>query len=245
MIGAALPWKNDDPISTTAFGLMNKEIERVDSSFRSMFSVQASLVTWPIFQYGTEVLKKRVLDKLISGEFVGCFGLTEPDHGSDPGAMATTATKDGDHWVLNGSKTWITSSPIADIFLIWAKDTASGKLMGFVAEKDFAGIEAPKIKGKMSLRSSVTGQIFLNDVRIPEDNVLTKRGFGAAFSCLNKARLGISWGVLGAAEDCFFRAREYQLNRKQFDCPLAGFQLPQKKFADMQTEITLGQLAVL
>lgn len=146
---------------------------------------------------------------------------------------------------MNGSKTWITSSPIADVFLIWAKDTETGKLMGFVAERDFNGLEAPKIDGKMSLRSSVTGQIFMNDVRIPEENVLTKTGFGAAFSCLNKARLGISWGVIGAAEDCFFRAREYQLNRKQFDCPLAGFQLPQKKFADMQTEIALAQLAVL
>ena len=243
-LGCMTDFGGNEKISLTAYGLINREVERVDSSFRSMLSVQNSLVIFPISEYGSEAAKRKYLPKLMSGEHIGAFGLTEPDHGSDPGSMKTKAVKRGDKWILNGSKLWITSSPVADTFVVWGKSDA-GQLMGFILERGMKGLETPEIKGKFSLRSSVTGGIMMSDVEVPEANVLQVSGFRGPFSCLNKARFGISWGVLGAAEDCFHRTIEYTKNRKQFDSYLAGFQLVQKKFADMQTDIALGTLAVL
>ena len=243
-LGCMTDFGGNEKISLTAYGLINREVERVDSSFRSMLSVQNSLVIFPISEYGSEAAKKKFLPRLMTGEAIGAFGLTEPDHGSDPGSMKTKATKRGGKWVLNGSKLWITSSPVAHTFVVWGK-SEEGKLMGFILERGMKGLETPEIKGKFSLRSSVTGGIMMSDVEVPEENVLRVEGFKGPFSCLNKARFGISWGVLGAAEDCFHRTVEYTKNRKQFDSYLAGFQLVQKKFADMQTDIALGTQAVL
>lgn len=243
LLGCMTDFGGNEKISYTAYGLVNREIERVDSSFRSMLSVQNSLVIFPISEYGTDKAKEKYLPKLMTGEYIGAFGLTEPDHGSDPGSMATKAVKKGNKYILNGSKTWITSSPVADVFVVWGKSD-QGKLMGFILDRGMKGIETPEIKGKFSLRSSVTGSIMLSDVEVPEENVLQVTGYKGPFSCLNKARYGISWGVLGAAEDCFFRTLDYCQQRKQFDAPLAAFQLVQKKFADMQTDIVLGTMGI-
>ena len=223
-----------------AYGLIAREIERVDSGYRSAISVQNSLVMHPIEAYGSEAQKKKYLPKLATGEMVGCFGLTEPDAGSDPGGMKTRAKRTSSGYVLNGSKMWITNSPIADIAIIWAKLEDEG-IHGFIVERDIKGFSTPKIEGKFSLRASVTGEIVLDDVEVPEDALMPNtRGLAGPFGCLNKARYGIAWGVIGAAEDCWHRARQYTLDRKQFGRPLAATQLVQKKLADMQTEITLG-----
>lgn len=223
-----------------AYGLVAREVERVDSGYRSAMSVQNSLVMHPIEAYGSEAQRKKYLPKLATGELVGCFGLTEPDAGSDPGAMKTRARRSKGGFVLNGSKMWITNSPIADLAVIWAKLEDEG-IHGFLVERGAKGFSTPKIEGKMSLRASVTGEIVLDNVEIPEDNMLPNaRGLSGPFGCLNKARYGIAWGAMGAAEDCWHRARQYALDRKQFGRPLAANQLVQKKLADMQTEITLG-----
>lgn len=223
-----------------AYGLIAREIERVDSGYRSAISVQNSLVMHPIEAYGSEAQKKKYLPKLATGEMVGCFGLTEPDAGSDPGGMKTRAKRTSSGYLLNGSKMWITNSPIADIAIIWAKLEDEG-IHGFIVERDLKGFSTPTIEGKFSLRASVTGEIVLDDVEVPEDALMPNtRGLSGPFGCLNKARYGISWGVIGAAEDCWHRARQYTLDRKQFGRPLAATQLVQKKLADMQTEITLG-----
>jgi glutaryl-CoA dehydrogenase len=223
-----------------AYGLIAREIERVDSGYRSAMSVQNSLVMHPIEAYGSEAQRKKYLPKLATAELVGCFGLTEPDAGSDPGGMKTRAAKVQGGYLLNGSKMWITNSPIADLAVIWAK-TEDNEIRGFVVERGAKGFSTPKIEGKVSLRASVTGEIVLENVEIPEDALLPNaRGLGGPFGCLNKARFGIAWGVMGAAEDCWHRARQYTLDRKQFGRPLAANQLVQKKLADMQTEITLG-----
>jgi len=223
-----------------AYGLIAREIERVDSGYRSAISVQNSLVMHPIEAYGSEAQKKKYLPKLATGEMIGCFGLTEPDAGSDPGGMKTRAKRTSSGYVLNGSKMWITNSPIADIAVIWAKLEDEG-IHGFIVERDTKGFSTPKIEGKFSLRASVTGEIVLDDVEVPEDALMPNtRGLSGPFGCLNKARYGIAWGVIGAAEDCWHRARQYTLDRKQFGRPLAATQLVQKKLADMQTEITLG-----
>lgn len=244
-LGCMTDFGGNEKISYTAYGLINREVERVDSSFRSMLSVQNSLVIFPISEYATEKAKQKYLPKLMTGEFIGAFGLTEPDHGSDPGSMKTRAVKQGDKYILNGSKMWITSSPAAHVFVVWGKEAETGNLMGFILERGMKGLETPEIHGKFSLRSSVTGSIMMSDVEVPAENVLQVKGYKGPFSCLNKARFGISWGVLGAAEDCFHRTLEYTKNRKQFDCVLAGYQLMQKKFADMQTDITLGTMGIL
>lgn len=222
------------------YGLIAREIERVDSGYRSMMSVQSSLVMYPIHAYGTDEQKEKYLPGLASGELIGCFGLTEPNHGSDPGSMACRAKRSGSDYILNGSKTWITNSPIADVFIVWAKDD-EGIIRGFILEKDMPGLSAPKIEGKFSLRTSVTGEIVMQDVKVPQANLLPGgSGLGGPFGCLNRARFGIAWGTMGAAEFCWQAARQYVLDRKQFDRPLAANQLIQKKLADMQTEITLG-----
>ncbi|PHP66925.1 acyl-CoA dehydrogenase [Zhengella mangrovi] len=230
-----------------AYGLVAREVERVDSGFRSMMSVQSSLVMYPIYAYGSEEQRKKYLPKLASGEWVGCFGLTEPDAGSDPAGMKTRARKTEGGYVLNGSKMWISNSPIADVFVVWAKSEAHGnKIRGFVLEKGMKGLSAPKIEGKLSLRASVTGEIVLDNVEVGEDALLPHvEGLKGPFGCLNRARYGIAWGVMGAAEDCWLQARQYGLDRKQFNKPLAGTQLFQKKLADMQTEIALGLQAAL
>ena len=224
------------------YGLVAREVERIDSGFRSMMSVQSSLVMYPIYAYGSEEQRKRYLPKLASGEWVGCFGLTEPDAGSDPGGMKTRAAKTDGGYVLNGSKMWISNSPIADVFVVWAKSEAhGGKIRGFVLGKGMKGLSAPKIEGKLSLRASVTGEIVLDNVEVGEEALLPHvEGLKGPFGCLNRARYGIAWGVMGAAEDCWLQARQYGLDRKQFGKPLAGTQLYQKKLADMQTEISLG-----
>ncbi len=223
-----------------AYGLIAREIERVDSGYRSAISVQNSLVMHPIEAYGSEAQKKKYLPKLATGEMVGCFGLTEPDAGSDPGGMKTRARRTSSGYLLNGAKMWITNSPIADIAIIWAKLEDEG-IHGFIVERGMKGFSTPKIEGKFSLRASVTGEIVLQDVEVPEDALMPNtRGLSGPFGCLNKARYGIAWGVIGAAEDCWHRARQYTLDRKQFGRPLAATQLVQKKLADMQTEITLG-----
>nr|MDJ0612737.1 acyl-CoA dehydrogenase [Rhizobiaceae bacterium] len=233
--------------SYVSYGLVAREVERIDSGYRSMMSVQSSLVMYPIYAYGNENQRMKYLPKLASGEFIGCFGLTEPDAGSDPAGMKTTAKKVDGGYVLNGSKMWISNSPFADVFVVWAKsDAHGGKIRGFVLEKGMKGLSAPKIEGKLSLRASTTGEIVMDNVEVSEDHLLPNvEGLKGPFGCLNRARYGISWGVMGAAEDCWFRARQYGLDRKQFDKPLAGTQLFQKKLADMQTEIALGLQASL
>ncbi len=230
-----------------SYGLIAREIERIDSGYRSMMSVQSSLVMYPIYAYGSEAQRDRYLPKLASGEWIGCFGLTEPDAGSDPGSMKTRAEKIEGGYRLSGSKMWISNSPIADVFVVWAKsDAHDGKLRGFVLEKGLDGLSAPKIGGKLSLRASVTGEIVMDGVEVGEDALLPNvEGLKGPFGCLNRARYGISWGVLGAAEFCWHAARQYGLDRKQFGRPLAQTQLFQKKLADMQTEITLGLQASL
>ena len=223
-----------------AYGLVAREVERVDSGYRSAMSVQNSLVMHPIEAYGTEAQKKKYLPKLATGEWVGCFGLTEPDAGSDPGGMKTRAKKVDGGYVLNGSKMWISNSPIADVAIVWAK-TEDGAIRGFVVDRGTKGFTAPVIDGKISLRASITGEIVLDNAEVPDDALLPNaKGLGGPFGCLNKARFGIAWGVMGAAEDCWHRARQYTLDRRQFGKPLAANQLVQKKLADMQTEIALG-----
>jgi len=220
-------------------------VERIDSGYRSAMSVQSSLVMYPIYSYGSEEQRRKYLPRLATGELVGCFGLTEPDHGSDPGGMKTRAKKVEGGWRLKGAKMWITNSPIADVFVVWAKDD-DDRIRGFILEKGMAGLSAPKIEGKFSLRASITGEIVMDDVLVPEENLLPNAaGLKGPFGCLNKARYGISWGALGAAEFCWHAARSYTLERKQFGRPLAANQLVQKKLADMQTEITLGLQACL
>lgn len=240
MLGATLPEKYGcSNVNYVAYGIMAREVERVDSGYRSAMSVQSSLVMHPIYAYGTEAQREKYLPKLATGEWVGCFGLTEPDHGSDPSSMITNAKPVDGGYLLNGAKMWITNSPISDLAVVWAK--LDGEIRGFIVEREFKGFSTPKIEGKMSLRASVTGEIVLADVFVPEDNLLPEgRGLGGPFGCLNRARYGIAWGALGAAEFCWHAARTYTLERKQFGRPLAANQLVQKKLADMQTEITLG-----
>ncbi|MEH6785058.1 MAG: acyl-CoA dehydrogenase [Alcanivorax jadensis] len=225
-------------VNHVSYGLVAREVERVDSGYRSAMSVQSSLVMFPIHAFGSEAVRQKYLPKLATGEWVGCFGLTEPDHGSDPGSMSTRARKVDGGYLLNGAKTWITNSPIADVAVVWAN--LDGKITGFVVERSFDGFTTPKIEGKFSLRASITGQIMLDDCFVPAENRLDVEGLKGPFSCLNKARYGISWGAMGAAEFCWQAARQYTLDRKQFGRPLAATQLIQKKLADMQTEITLG-----
>ncbi|MBI43372.1 acyl-CoA dehydrogenase [Marinobacter lutaoensis] len=245
MLGATLPEEYGGPgLNHVCYGLIAREVERVDSAYRSALSVQSSLVMYPIFRYGQEALKKRILPKLASGEWVGCFGLTEPNHGSDPGGMETRAQKVDGGYRLSGAKTWITNAPIADVCVVWAK--LEGQVTGFVIERAGAtGLDTPKIPGKFSLRASETGSIFMDEVFVPEENRLGVEGLKGPLSCLTKARYGISWGALGAAEFCWHAARRYTLERTQFGRPLAANQLVQKKLVDMQTEITLGLQAVL
>ena len=227
-------------LNYVSYGLVAREVERVDSGFRSMMSVQSSLVMVPIFVFGSEAQRQKYLPKLASGEWIGCFGLTEPNHGSDPGSMETRARKADGGYQLSGSKMWITNSPIADVFVVWAKDDA-GAIRGFVLEKGMAGLSAPTIHGKVGLRTSITGEIVMDEVFVPEENAFPDvRGLKGPFTCLDSARYGIAWGALGAAEFCWHTARQYTLDRKQFGRPLAANQLVQKKLADMQTEITLG-----
>lgn len=230
-----------------AYGLVAREVERIDSGYRSMMSVQSSLVMFPIHAYGSEVQRMKYLPKLASGEWIGCFGLTEPDAGSDPAGMKTRAVKTDGGYVLNGAKMWISNSPIADVFVVWAKsDAHGGKIRGFILEKGMKGLSAPKIGGKLSLRASITGEIVMENVEVSEDALLPNvSGMSGPFGCLNRARYGISWGVMGAAEDCWFRAHRYGMDRKQFNRPLAATQLFQKKLVDMQTEIALGLQASL
>jgi glutaryl-CoA dehydrogenase len=240
-------------LNYVSYGLVAREVERVDSGYRSAISVQSSLVMHPINAYGSEAQKQKYLPKLATGEWVGCFGLTEPNHGSDPASMLTRAKPVDGGFILKGAKMWITNSPIADVFVVWAKlQDPDGKvggqesIRGFVLEKGMKGLTAPKIEGKMSLRASITGEIVMDDVFVPEENLLPNvSGLKGPFGCLNKARYGIAWGALGAAEDCWFRARQYTMDRQQFGRPLAQNQLIQKKLADMQTEITLGLQACL
>ncbi|KAK6188232.1 hypothetical protein SNE40_004458 [Patella caerulea] len=231
-------------LSSVGYGLITRELERVDSSYRSAMSVQSSLVMWPIYAYGNEEQRQKYIPKLATGESVGCFGLTEPNHGSDPGSMETNAKYDSSKksYILNGSKSWITNSPIADVFIVWGKlDVDKNRIRGFILEKGMKGLSAPKIEGKFSLRASITGQIVMEDVEVPEENLLPNAtGLGGPFGCLNNARYGIAWGSLGAAEFCLDAARQYLLDRKQFGRPLAKNQLLQKKMADMLTEISLG-----
>ena len=233
--------------SYVAYGLVAREVEAIDSGYRSMMSVQSSLVMYPIHAYGSEEQRRRYLPKLASGEWIGCFGLTEPDAGSDPGGMTTRAVKTDGGYVLSGAKTWISNSPIADVFVIWAKsDAHGGAIRGFVLEKGAKGLSAPKIEGKLSLRASITGGIVMEDVEVGEDALLPNvEGLKGPFGCLNRARYGISWGAIGAAQFCFEASRQYGLDRKQFGTPLAGRQLYQKKLADMETEIALGLQASL
>ena len=227
-------------VNHVCYGLIAREVERVDSGYRSAMSVQSSLVMYPIHAYGTEAQRTKYLPKLATGEWVGCFGLTEPNHGSDPGSMQTRARRTNGGYVLKGAKMWISNSPIADVFVVWAKDD-DNEIRGFVLEKGMKGLSAPKIEGKLSLRASITGEIVMDDVEIPAENMLPNvKGLKGPFGCLNKARYGIAWGALGAAEDCWHRARQYTLDRIQFGRPLAANQIIQLKLANMQTEITLG-----
>jgi glutaryl-CoA dehydrogenase len=244
-LGATLEGYGCAGVNYVSYGLISREVERVDSGYRSAFSVQSSLVMYPIYAFGSEDQRQKYLPKLRSGEFVGCFGLTEPDAGSDPASMRTRAKKVDGGFVLNGSKTWITNSPIADVLVVWAKDDA-GDIRGYLLERGMPGLTQPKIEGKFSLRASVTGMIMMQDVFVPAENQLPGvKGLRGPFSCLNNARYGIAWGALGAAEFCWHAAREYTLQRMMFGRPLAATQLVQKKLADMQTEITLGLHAVL
>ncbi|MBY0455107.1 MAG: acyl-CoA dehydrogenase [Burkholderiaceae bacterium] len=246
LLGPTIPEEYGGPgLNYVSYGLIAREIERVDSGYRSMASVQSSLVMVPIYDFGTEAQKQKYLPKLASGEWIGCFGLTEPDHGSDPGSMAARARKVAGGYQLSGSKMWITNSPIADVFVVWAKEVseggAIGPIRGFVLEKGMAGLSAPVIEGKVGLRASVTGQIVMDSVFVPEENAFEQvRGLKGPFTCLDSARYGIAWGALGAAESCWHTARQYTLDRQQFGRPLAANQLVQKKLADMQTEIALG-----
>jgi len=241
LLGPTIPEQYGGPgLNYVSYGLIAREVERVDSGYRSMMSVQSSLVMVPIFEFGTSVTKEKYLPKLASGEWIGCFGLTEPNHGSDPASMITKARKVKGGYSLSGTKMWISNSPIADVFVVWAKDD-EGAIRGFVLEKRFKGLSAPAIHGKVGLRASITGEIVMDGVFCPEENAFPEvRGLKGPFTCLNSARYGIAWGALGAAEDCWHRARQYVLERKQFGRPLAANQLIQKKLADMQTEITLG-----
>lgn len=241
LLGATIPEEyGGSGLNYVSYGLIAREVERVDSGYRSMMSVQSSLVMVPILEFATEATKQKYLPKLASGELIGCFGLTEPDHGSDPGGMIARAKKVDGGYRLSGAKTWITNSPIADVFVVWAKDD-DGSIRGFVLEKGWDGLSAPAIHGKVGLRASITGEIVMDDVFCPEENAFPDiRGLKGPFTCLNSARYGISWGALGAAEDCWHTARQYVLDRQQFGRPLAANQLIQKKLADMQTEITLA-----
>ena len=248
LLGVTLPEADGGlGASYVSYGLIAREIERIDSGYRSMMSVQSSLVIWPIATYGSDAQKKKYLPGLVSGQLIGCFGLTEPEAGSDPGGMTTRAEKTDGGYRLNGIKTWISNAPIADVFVVWAKSAAhGGAIRGFVLEKGMKGLSAPKIGEKLSLRTSVTGQIVMDDVEVPEDALLPgAEGLKGPFGCLNRARYGIAWGVMGAAEACFTAARDYGLNRRQFGRPLANTQLYQKKLADMETEIALGLQAAL
>ncbi len=240
LLGSTLPEQYGcSGVNYVSYGLVAREVERVDSGYRSAMSVQSSLVMHPIYSYGNEAQREKYLPKLATGEWVGCFGLTEPDHGSDPGSMVTRAEKVDGGYLLNGAKMWITNSPIADIAVVWAK--LEGKIRGFIVERGMKGFETPKIEGKFSLRASVTGSISLSDVEVPAENLLPNvKGLGGPFGCLNKARYGIAWGSMGAAEFCWQAGRQYTMDRIQFGRPLAANQLIQKKLADMQTEISLG-----
>mgnify|MGYP006277514533 CR=1 FL=1 len=246
LLGPTIPTEYGGPgLNYVAYGLIAREVERVDSGYRSMMSVQSSLVMVPIYEFGTEAQKQKYLPKLASGEWIGCFGLTEPDHGSDPGSMATRAQKVDGGYTLKGSKMWISNSPIADVFVVWAKEVTEsgqvGPIRGFVLEKGMKGLSAPAIHGKVGLRASITGEIVMDGVFVPEENAFpTVQGLKGPFTCLNSARYGIAWGALGAAESCWHAARQYTMDRKQFGRPLAANQLIQKKLADMQTEISLG-----
>jgi glutaryl-CoA dehydrogenase len=251
LLGPTIPSEYGGPgLNYVSYGLIAREVERIDSGYRSMMSVQSSLVMVPIYEFGTEAQRKKFLPKLATGEWIGCFGLTEPNHGSDPGSMVTRAKKTNGGYQLTGSKMWISNSPIADVFVIWAKEVDEkgnvGEIRGFVLEKGMKGLSAPVIHGKVGLRASITGEVVMDGVFCPEENAFPKvRGLKGPFTCLNSARYGISWGALGAAEDCFHRARQYVLDRTQFGRPLAANQLIQKKLADMQTEIALGLQACL
>jgi glutaryl-CoA dehydrogenase len=246
LLGPTIPTQYGGPgLNYVAYGLIAREVERVDSGYRSMMSVQSSLVMVPINEFGTEAQKQKYLPKLATGEWIGCFGLTEPDHGSDPGSMATRAQKVDGGYKLKGNKMWISNSPIADVFVVWAKEVTEsgqvGPIRGFVLEKGMKGLRAPAIHGKVGLRASITGEIVMDGVFVPEENAFpTVQGLKGPFTCLNSARYGIAWGALGAAESCWHAARQYTLDRKQFGRPLAANQLIQKKLADMQTEISLG-----
>ena len=241
LLGATLPPEYGGAgLNYVCYGLIAREVERVDSGYRSMMSVQSSLVIYPIYTYGSEAQRKKYLPKLATGEWIGCFGLTEPNHGSDPGSMVTRARSVAGGYSLSGAKMWISNSPIADVFVVWAKDD-SGIIRGFILEKGMKGLSAPKIEGKFSLRASVTGEIVMDEVFVPEENLLPNvQGLKGPFGCLNSARYGIAWGALGAAEFCWHAARQYTLDRQQFGRPLASNQLIQKKLADMMTEIALG-----
>ncbi len=241
LLGATIPEQYGGAgLNYVCYGLVAREVERVDSGYRSMMSVQSSLVMVPIFEFGTEAQKQKYLPKLASGQWIGCFGLTEPDHGSDPGGMVTRAKRVPGGYSLSGAKMWITNSPFGDVFVVWAKDD-EGAIRGFILDKGATGLSAPAIHGKVGLRASVTGEIVMDNVFCPEENAFPEvRGLKGPFTCLNSARYGIAWGALGAAEDCFQRARQYVLDRKQFGKPLAANQLVQKKLADMHTEIALG-----
>ena len=246
LLGATIPERfGGAGLGYVSYGLIAREIERVDSGYRSMMSVQSSLVMLPILTFGTEATKEKYLPKLAAGALIGCFGLTEPNYGSDAGGMITRARRVDGGYRLTGAKMWITNSPIADVFVVWAKDD-DGDIRGFVLEKDFEGLSAPAIHGKVGLRTSITGEIVLDDVFCPEENAFPEvRGLKGPFTCLNSARYGIAWGAMGAAEDCYARARQYVLDRKQFGRPLAANQLVQKKLADMMTEIALGTQGAL
>ncbi|WP_290788307.1 acyl-CoA dehydrogenase [Halomonas sp.] len=245
LLGATIDGYGCAGLNYVSYGLVAREVERVDSGYRSAMSVQSSLVMYPIHAFGSEEQREKYLPRLATGEWVGCFGLTEPDHGSDPGGMTTRATRTDNGWRLNGAKTWITNSPIADVFVVWAKDD-EGVIRGFILEKGMPGLSAPKIEGKFSLRASITGQIAMQDVEVSDEQRLPNvTGLKGPFSCLNRARYGIAWGVMGAAEACWHAGRNYTLERKQFGRPLAANQLIQKKLADMQTEIALGLQAAL
>ncbi|AZT85676.1 acyl-CoA dehydrogenase [Marinobacter sp. NP-4(2019)] len=241
LLGATIPTEyGGSGLNNVCYGLIAREVERVDSGYRSMMSVQSSLVMVPIYEFGNEETRQKYLPRLASGEWIGCFGLTEPDHGSDPGGMVTRARKVDGGYRLSGNKMWITNSPIADVFVVWAKDD-EGRIRGFVLEKGWEGLSAPAIHGKVGLRASITGEIVMDGVFVPEENAFPEvSGLKGPFTCLNSARYGIAWGALGAAEDCWHTARQYVLDRKQFGRPLAANQLIQKKLADMQTDITLA-----
>ncbi len=241
LLGPTIPEQYGGPaLNYVCYGLIAREVERVDSGYRSMMSVQSSLVMVPINDFGSEAQKKKYLPKLATGEWIGCFGLTEPNHGSDPGSMITRAKSVDGGFLVSGAKMWISNSPIADVFVVWAKNDA-GRIRGYILEKGMKGLSAPKIEGKFGLRASITGEIVMDEVFVPAENELPNvEGLKGPFTCLNSARYGIAWGALGAAEDCWHRARQYVLDRKQFGRPLAANQLIQKKLADMQTEITLG-----